>query len=156
MMPGRSLDAMKGASTARTAAASPFGRLVIIRLARTLYYEESSSSVFWLRGHDGDRPGIRDDRDFDLINATGYAIKEVYIDESSSTNWTDNEVSGTFGDGEKIRFKFGKGEKGCKWDMKVVWTDNSSSIWHNFNLCEINSIKLKYNKATDESSAETN
>jgi hypothetical protein len=95
-----------------------------------------------------------DDRDFKLINATGYPIKSVYIDESSSDSWTDNSIDAVMNDGDEVNMKFGKGDKGCKWDMKVVWTDNTSSVWKNFDLCTIEVIKLHYNRDTDAATAE--
>ncbi len=99
-------------------------------------------------------PAFAADRDFDLVNNTGYDIKSVFIDESASPTWTDNAIDSTMKDGETVRMKFGKGDVGCKWDMKVVFADdNSAAVWHGFNLCEINTIKLHYNRNTDVTTA---
>ncbi len=102
----------------------------------------------------GAAPALAEDRDFDLMNATGYPIKTVLIDESASDAWTDNMLSGVMADGDTVRMHFGKGDKGCNWDMKVTWTDNTSSVWKNFDLCTIEAIKLHYNRDTDTASAE--
>jgi hypothetical protein len=99
-------------------------------------------------------PSFADDRDFELTNATGYSIREIYIDEASSKNWSENELDSVLKDGESMQFKFGKSDRGCKWDMKVVWTDDTSSVWSNLDLCTIEFIKLKYNRKTDEATAE--
>ena len=99
-------------------------------------------------------PSFADDRDFELINATGYPIREIYIDEARSKNWSENELDSVLKNGEAMHFKFGKSDRGCKWDMKVVWTDDTSSVWSNLDLCKIEVIKLKYNRKTDEATAE--
>jgi len=99
-------------------------------------------------------PALADDRDFDLTNATGYPIKTMLIDESASNVWGNNELDSILNDGSTVRVKFGKGDKGCKWDMKVTFTDDSSAEWHGFDLCTINSIILHYNRSTDVTSAE--
>lgn len=100
-------------------------------------------------------PALAVDRDFDLTNATGYPIREIYIDEASKDHWTDNAIEGVLDNGDKVRMQFGKSDVGCAWDMKVVWTDNTSSVWKGFNLCQINSITLKYNRSTDSATAVT-
>lgn len=101
-------------------------------------------------------PAFADDRDFDLVNATGYPIKTVLIDESASDAWTDNMLNDVMEDGVTVHMHFGKGDKGCKWDMKITWTDSSSAVWHGFDLCTINSITLHYNRSTDTTTAEVN
>lgn len=96
------------------------------------------------------------DRDFDLTNATGYPIKSVLIDEAASDVWTDNALEGVMNDGDTVHMHFGKSDKGCKWDMKVTFTDSTSAEWHGFDLCSINTITLRYNRKTDVTSAEVN
>ena len=98
-----------------------------------------------------------DNRDFSLINATGYQIKHVYIDESSSDSWSDDVLEKDFlDDGDSVDIQFGQADKGCNWDMKVVYSDGESAVWTGFNLCTINSIKLKWNKDTGVTTAVTN
>jgi len=99
-------------------------------------------------------PAFAEDRDFDLVNATGYPIKSVLIDEAASDVWTDNELSGVMDDGATVHMHFGQGDKGCKWDMKVIFTDDSNAEWHGFDLCSINTITLHYNRNSDVTSAE--
>ena len=97
---------------------------------------------------------LADNRDFKLINATGYQIKHVYIDEASSDAWTDDILGrDNLDDGDSVDIQFGKGDKGCKWDMKVVYSDGESAVWSGFDLCTINSVKLKWNKNTGVTSA---
>lgn len=97
---------------------------------------------------------LADNRDFELTNGTGYPIKHVYIDESSSDSWSDDVLGkDTLDDGDSVQIEFGKGDKGCKWDMKVVYDDGETAIWHGFDLCTINSVKLKWSKSTGETTA---
>jgi len=48
--------------------------------------------------------------------------------------------------------KFTGADKGCTWNIKVTWTDNSWSLFRGLNLCEINVVTLKYDKASDTAS----
>jgi len=99
---------------------------------------------------------LADSRDFELINGTGYPIKHVYIDEASSDSWSDDVLGkDILDDGESVQIQFGSGDKGCQWDMKVVYSDGDTSVWHGFDLCTINSIKLKWNKSSGETTAVT-
>lgn len=93
-----------------------------------------------------------DDRDFTVINGTGYDIKGLYINPPGDEAWTENELKGTLGDGNKFDVKFTQADKGCTWNMKVTWTDNSWSIFRGLDLCKISNVTLKYNKATDTAS----
>jgi len=102
-------------------------------------------------------PAFADNRDFDLINATGYPIKGVYMDVSASRSWGyENELSNQLQDGETIRITFGRGDgRSCMWDLKVVWADDSADdVWTNINVCTANSIKLRYNRNSNETTAE--
>jgi len=100
---------------------------------------------------------MADKRNFSLTNGTGYDIHSVFVDSSNSNSWSDDIMGrDIFRDGETIDINFEGADKGCKWDLKVEWTDNSPSTeWHDFNLCEITSITLKYNRKTDTTTAVT-
>ncbi|MEI8395442.1 MAG: hypothetical protein WCF85_11945 [Rhodospirillaceae bacterium] len=99
-------------------------------------------------------PALADSRDFELVNGTGYPIKHVYIDEASSDSWSEDILGrDVLDNGESVKIEFGKADKGCKWDMKVVYTDASSAVWSNLNLCTIDSLTLKYNHDTGVTSA---
>jgi hypothetical protein len=93
-----------------------------------------------------------DERDFTLINGTGYDIKGVYINPPGDEAWTENEIKDTLLDGNKFNVKFSQADKGCVWNMKITWTDNSWSIFRGLDLCKISNVTLKYNKATDTAS----
>ncbi len=93
-----------------------------------------------------------DDRNFTVINSTGYDIKGLYINPPGDNVFNDNELSGVLGEGNKFDVKFSGADKGCTWNMKVTWTDNSSSIFRGLDLCKISNVTLKYNKSTDVAS----
>lgn len=98
-------------------------------------------------------PVQADERNFALVNATGYAIKFVGVNPPGDNVYNENELSGTLNDGGRIDVKFTGADKGCVWNMKVIWADdNTSSFFRNLDLCKINTVTLKYNRATDTAS----
>jgi hypothetical protein len=98
--------------------------------------------------------------DFDLVNATGYDIKELYIGPSGTGDWdkSDEILKGkVLKDGELWKIKFHPKATAEKWDMMVTWADGSGKVeWLNLKLTEIDKITLKYNKATDKTTAVIN
>jgi hypothetical protein len=94
-------------------------------------------------------------QDFDLSNKTGYEIKEVYVAPSKSDDWADDVLgTGTLPDSNKVHIKFHRATTSCEWDVKVVYTDDSSSaVWQNINLCEVEKITIHYTRSTDTTSA---
>jgi hypothetical protein len=96
------------------------------------------------------------DADFTLVNRTGFAIREVYLSASRSSNWGNDRLGeGTLGNGRQRLFKFSD-KASCKQDLQVVFDDDASEVvWENFDLCEINKITLKYNRSTKAVSADT-
>ncbi len=102
-------------------------------------------------------PSFADNRDFDLINATGYDIKAIYMDTTASTTWGyPSEIDSPLANGQSVRITFGKSDgKSCKWDLKVVWADGSADdVWTGIDVCTVNTIKLKYDKGSNTTSAE--
>lgn len=93
--------------------------------------------------------------DFTLVNKTGYDINEVFISPTNRNNWGNDRLGEyQLSNNESRKMKFGD-TKNCHQDIKVIFTDDDSEAeWENFNLCEINKIILKYNRKTDEVSAE--
>ncbi|QEI06620.1 hypothetical protein FXN63_12845 [Pigmentiphaga aceris] len=96
------------------------------------------------------------DADFTLLNRTGYDIREVYLSASNRNSWGVDRMGDVVLEKNKSRlFKF-RDSAACKQDLKVVFDDDASEVvWKGFDLCEINKITLKYNRKTDEVSAET-
>lgn len=94
-------------------------------------------------------------QDFSLSNRTGYELKEVYVSPSTAADWQNDVLgSGTLADGATVDIKFNRATRTCKWDIKVVYTvDSSSAIWQNIDLCVVEKITIRYNKNTDTTSA---
>lgn len=94
--------------------------------------------------------------DFTLVNRTGYALNEVYISPTKKDNWGKDRLGSTqLLNGQSRNFRFGD-TKNCVQDIKVVFTDDESEVeWEGFNLCELNKIVLRYNRKTQEVSAES-
>jgi hypothetical protein len=99
---------------------------------------------------------LADDRDFTVVNATGYPIKFLGVNPPNDNVFNENELSSVLGNGASFKVKFSGADKGCTWNIKVTWADdNTSSIFRGLNLCTINTVTLKYNKQTDEASYTT-
>lgn len=96
------------------------------------------------------------DADFKLVNRTGYALNEVYISPTKMSEWGKDRLGANqLGNGEARTFKFGD-TKHCVQDIKVVFTDDSSEVeWEGFNLCELDTITLRYDRKTGSVSADT-
>ncbi len=94
-------------------------------------------------------------QDFVLINKTGYQLKEVYVSPTGSNDWEEDVLGREMLDnGETTEIKFHRAATGCKWDLKVVYTDDgSAAMWQGFDLCKIEKITIKYNRSTDTTSA---
>lgn len=94
-------------------------------------------------------------QNFTLVNKTGYTLDKVFVAPSKSDSW-DEDVMGrdVLGNGETVDIDFDRSETTCKWDLKVVYDDNTSAEWDNFDLCETNKITIKYNRSSGETSAE--
>src|SRR3990172_3792511 len=89
------------------------------------------------------------ERDFAVVNATGYPIKFLGVNPPGDEVWNENELNGILVDGDKLNVKFTGANKGCTWNIRVTWADdNTSSFFRGLNLCTINSVTLKYERKT--------
>jgi hypothetical protein len=98
-----------------------------------------------------------DPRNVTVVNGTGYGIKFLGFNNPGDNDWSDNELGGPMGDGAKVYVKFNTADKGCKWNFKIEWADAGwpGVLWQNIDLCSIDEITLKYDKATDTTTALT-
>jgi hypothetical protein len=94
-------------------------------------------------------------QDFRLVNKTGYEIKEVYVSPSKSSDWEEDILGeGVFGDKEAREIHFHRDVKTCHWDLKVVYTeDSSSAVWTDIDLCTVEKITIHYDRGADKTSA---
>ena len=95
------------------------------------------------------------DADFTLVNRTGYDIREVYVSPSHKNAWgKDRMGDNLLENGKRRLFKFSD-KSSCKQDMKVVFDDDASEVvWEEIDLCELDTITIKYNRKTGQVSAE--
>ncbi len=104
-----------------------------------------------------DNKGGNEELDFTLVNKTGYDIKQVSVGPTGDKDWTpEDEVlkSRAFKNGDSLDIKFHPKEKAENWDLKIEWTDGSPSVeWLKLNLTKIEKVTLKYDKASDKTSA---
>ena len=95
------------------------------------------------------------DLDFELVNGTGWAIKEVYISPATVNDWQENILSEPMADGESGKVTFSPEAEAESWDMKIVWVDEGEDVvWKNLDLSKISKLTLRYNADTDETTAE--
>ena len=53
-------------------------------------------------------------------------------------------------DGNAANIHFNPRAETCKWDLKVVYTeDDSNAIWQSINLCEVDKITIHYDRKND-------
>lgn len=99
-------------------------------------------------------PAMAGQQDFTIVNKTGYAIKHIYVSEANNNSW-DEDVLGrdVLNDSEYFELQFGKGDKTCKWDMKVAYDDGETAVWEDLNLCQISKLTLKWNQKTGVTTA---
>ncbi|MBV9827210.1 MAG: argininosuccinate lyase [Alphaproteobacteria bacterium] len=90
-------------------------------------------------------------QDFRLINRTGYELKEVYVSPAKADNWQEDVMGqDVLEDGKSVNIHFSPKVKTCKWDLKVVYTDdNSSAVWSDIDLCSVDKITIHYDRKND-------
>jgi len=102
-------------------------------------------------------PAMADEakQNFTLVNKTGYELNAIYVSPSKSDDWEDDVMDqDTLDDGDSVAIHFQRAIKTCKWDLKVVYTDDSSSaVWNDIDLCSVETITIHYNRDTDTTTA---
>jgi hypothetical protein len=94
-------------------------------------------------------------QDFELVNNTGYELKNLFIAPTTSNDWQEDVLGqDTLATGTTLTIHFpgGRGET-CEWDLKVTYNDDSSHEWTNVNLCSISKVTINYDEGTHETSA---
>jgi len=91
--------------------------------------------------------------DFTLVNKTGFDIKAVYVAPTRQEDWEENMLKGVLENGDSLDISFSPGQNTTKWDVMVVWTDDDSAYWRNYDLSEISKLTLYYDVDTSVASA---
>jgi hypothetical protein len=99
-----------------------------------------------------------DERDVTVVNGTGYGIKFLGFNTPGDDEWSDNELppNSVLQNGSGVFVKFNTEDKGCKWNIRIDWADEGypGVLWRDIDLCSIETITLRYDRATDKTSAE--
>lgn len=95
-----------------------------------------------------------DERNVTVVNGTGYGIKFLGFNNPGDNDWSDNELGGVLADGGDVYVKFNTADKGCKWNIRIDWADAGypGVLWKDVDLCSIETLTLKYDRASDTTS----
>lgn len=86
-------------------------------------------------------------QNFTLKNKTGYTISEVYVSPTKSSSWEEDILGrDTLADADRVDIEFHRAAKACKWDVKVVYDDGEEAEWEGFDLCEVSTISIFYDR----------
>jgi hypothetical protein len=95
-------------------------------------------------------PALADDWDFVLINNSGKEIKLIEISPTGANAWAKNRVDEevkkvtTTKAGGRMTVHFDKSGSQCRYDVKAIFMDDTSSIWTNINVCDNAYVTVKY------------
>jgi hypothetical protein len=94
-----------------------------------------------------------DDRNVTVVNGTGYGIKFLGFNNPGDDDWSDNEISSVLANNGSVYVKFNNADKGCKWNIRIDWaSEDTGVLWRDVDLCKVDVLTLKYDKATDTTS----
>ena len=97
-------------------------------------------------------PALADQRDFKLVNRTGYVVSEVYVSPSAADDWEEDVMgSDTLAKDASVNISFPNRGKACLYDMKLVHDDGDTATWTKINLCEVSVVTVRYDKDGDPS-----
>jgi hypothetical protein len=84
-----------------------------------------------------------DPRDFELVNASGRDIAEIYVAPSNMDDWGDNLIPEmkVLPNGNAVPIAFQRYTEGdCYYDIKVITTDGAEGEMNQVNLCETTTV----------------
>jgi len=98
--------------------------------------------------------GAEDLRNVNVVNATGYGIKFLGFNNPGDEDWSDNELGSVLANGASVYVKFNTADDGCVWNFKIEWADPGypGVLWRDVDLCEIGTLTLRYDRASDKTS----
>ena len=95
-------------------------------------------------------------QDFTLVNKTGDTISQVYVSAANAKSWEEDVMgSDTLDDGEEVDIAFERGERGCLYDLKVVYSDGDSAEWGRIDLCSVHRISIYWGRKAGTTRAVT-
>jgi hypothetical protein len=131
------VSACGGSKTGDTAAApSPTAAPAVAESAAEDASEEAGSTL-----------------DFELVNATGYDIKELYLSPSTVDNWEENMVPAgqILANGSSVKVSFTGYDADVElWDLKAIEENGDAHEYKELKLTEITKLTLNAEDATEE------
>jgi hypothetical protein len=93
-------------------------------------------------------PAFADQRDFRLVNRTGYVVDQVYVSPAKADDWEEDVLGrDQLADDEFVDISFSGKANTCIYDMKLVYSDGEEATWTKLNLCEVSKISVRYTKS---------
>lgn len=92
---------------------------------------------------------------FLLINGTNYPISELLVSPHDMGTWSHNVLRGpALKPGERREIVFDSRIYDCNQDFRVVFADDSSqAIWRYLNMCELQKIRLNFDRMSGVTTA---
>jgi hypothetical protein len=95
-----------------------------------------------------------DERNFTIVNGTGYELSFIGVNPPGDNDFGDNELGAGLADGASVYVKFNGADKGCIWNIKVKWSGYSEQVFfEGLDLCRIEKVTLKYDRDTKKTTA---
>lgn len=81
------------------------------------------------------------DRKVDIINETGLTMSEFYASSTGTENWEEDILGADIMEpGDTFEIDIDDGSGACQFDFKAVFTNGSSHVRRNVNVCKISSF----------------
>ena len=92
---------------------------------------------------------------FLLVNGTNYPIRELVVSPHDMGTWSRNVLSApALKPGERREVVFDSRIYDCNQDFKVVFDDDASlAIWRYLNMCELQKIRLNFDRMSGVTTA---
>jgi hypothetical protein len=95
-----------------------------------------------------------DERNFTIINGTGYEISFIGVNPPGDNDFGENELGSGLADGGSVFVKFNGADKGCVWNVKVKWTGYAEQVFfEGLDLCTITKATLQYDRESKKTTA---
>jgi hypothetical protein len=80
-------------------------------------------------------------RKVDIINETGRTMTEFYASATNADDWEEDILGADIMEpGDTFEIDIDDGTGACRFDFKAVFTDGSSHVRRNVNVCSISSF----------------
>lgn len=78
-----------------------------------------------------------------IINDTTFSMREIYGSNIGADSWQEDVLGRkVLGPGQSVTVNFDDGSCYCNFDLKVVFSDDTSNIKRGFNICTETSWRI--------------